>query len=421
MMSPLVRGRQEDCGASRTARSRLDRTGESALVTTRSKVRKVGVEFGLWRVAAVVKGRLGLGLAQIRRCYLFKEKHSHQCTDVQSTHFESQLSYHAKQSSLALSDMLALTQCPNCKHIGVSLLTTSTKEQLSPKFMLKVRNLLPSNSDCPSARREAKTPSLLFAQEMKDSAMQASSLTINKDDAPPKESKDTHELSIVMYEDAQIPDISEIHMNPSSQSLSMDSSPLDSPREHEKTDNPKKSPDFNQPAESKRNEISFELIKEWKKGDSNLTDIPKDDFSCSKPAVPRLNFSELTAGGKQPIKVFDRKKLSAGKITHFLREKRTSSVDSNLCGGVDRVTNVYKVRLQRAFDMVFLSRANKVLAELSLTFDFFSQEEEGSFLAGTFGSQAGLFVSPAAVTLLQGKLDKATLRRKQQAWVRLCP
>lgn len=419
-MSPLVRGRQEDCGTSRTARSRLDKTGESALVTTRSKVRKVAVEFGLSRVAAMVKSRLMLGMAQLRRCYLFKEKHSHQCTDVQSTHFESQLSYHAKQSSLALSDMLALTQCPNCKHIGVSLLTSSTKEQLSPKFMLKVRNLLPSNSDCPSARRETKAPGLLFAQEMKDSALQASCLTINKDDAPAKEAKDPPELSIVMYEDAQIPDISEIHMNPSSQSLSMDSSPLDSPREHEKAGNLTKSPDFNPLAEGKRNEISFELIKDWKKGDSNLTDIPKSDFSASKPAVPRLNFSELATGGKQPIKVFDRKKLSAGKITHFLREKRTSSVDSNLGGGLERVTNVYKVRLQRAFDMVFLSRANKDL-EPSMTFDFFSQEEDVQFLAGTFGSQAGLFVSPAAVSLLQGGLEQATLRRKRQAWVRLCP
>lgn len=380
------------------------------------------MEFGLSKVLGVVKGRWMLGMTQLRRCYLFKEKQSHQCTDVQSTHFESQLSYHAKQSSMALSDMLALTQCPHCKHIGVSLLTSSTKEQLSPKFMMKVRNMLPSNSDCPSARRDMKTPSLLFTQEMKDSAMQASSLTINKDDPPPKGSKDTHELSIVMYEDAQIPDISEIHMNPSSNSISMDSSPLDSPRDHDKPANMKKSPDFNKPAEGKRTEISFELIKEWKKADSNLTDVPKEDLSCSKPAVPRLNFSELTAGGKLPIKVFDRKKLSAGKITHFLREKRISSLDSNLSLGLDRVTDVYKVRLQRAFDMVFLSRANRDLREEpSLTFDFFSQDEaEGGFLAGTFGSQAGLFVSPAAVTLLKGKLEKMVVRSKMQAWVRLC-
>jgi len=227
-----------------------------------------------------------------------------------------------------------------------------------------------------------------------------------------------------MYEDAQIPDISEIHMNPSSQSISMDSSPLDSPRSGEKAGNLKKSPDFNKPGEGKRNEISFELIKEWKKGDSNLTDIPKGDLSSSKPAVPRLNFSELTAGGKLPIKVFDRKKLSAGKATHFLREKRTSSLDSNLSLGLERVTSVYKVRLQRAFDMVFLSRAIRGWTgeEPSLTFDLFSPEEtEGGFLAGTFGSQAGLFVSPAAVSLLKGKLEKATLRRKMQAWVRLCP
>lgn len=422
-MSPFLGGKHEESLSCRTARSRMDKTCESALGNARVKGRKVAVELGLEKVGRLVRSRMNLGVAQVRRNYVFKEKPgSHHCTDAQSTHFESQLSYHTKQSSLA--DMLALTQCPNCKHVGVSLLTTSTKEQLSPKFMTKIRNLLPSNTETTSARRETRTPSLLFAQDMKDSAMQSSNLTLNKEE-PPKEPKETHELSIVMYEDAQIPDISEIHMNTSSQSISIDSSPLESPRESLTIrGNVEKSPDFNGLAEGKKNEISFELVRGWKKGESNLTDVPKGDLSSSKPLVPRLNFSELTPS-KLPIRIFDRKKLSSGKVTHFLREKRTSSVDSYVSQGLERVISVYKVRLQRAFDMVFLSRAaaREVVEEPSMTFEFSLEDGEENYLAGTFGSRNGLKelkLSSTAVNLMKGKLEKVARRCKKQAWSRLC-
>jgi hypothetical protein len=273
---------------------------------------------------------------------------------------------------------------------------------------------------------------------MKDSTtLQVSNLTLNKDE-PPKETKEPHELSIVMYEDENvegIPDISEIHMNSSSESLSMDSSPLDTPEAATKT--LEKSPNFNNPSESQKSEISFESIRTWKKTEVNLTDIPKAEISSIRPGlpVPRLNFSELTAGGKHPIKIFDRKKLSSGKASHFLKEKRTGSIDTSIGQGLQKISEVYNVRLQRAFDMVFLSRVRKEKTEEpSMTFEFsheeieISQDEEANFLAGTFGSKTGLFddkestenVRSAAGKVLGGKLEKVSLRKKMQAWVRLC-
>lgn len=39
---------------------------------------------------------------------------------------------------------IAFTQCPRCDHIGLSLLTTSTKDQFSPTFSNKLKKILPS-------------------------------------------------------------------------------------------------------------------------------------------------------------------------------------------------------------------------------------------------------------------------------------
>ena len=39
---------------------------------------------------------------------------------------------------------VAFTQCPRCDHIGLSLLTTSTKDQFSPTFSNKLKKILPS-------------------------------------------------------------------------------------------------------------------------------------------------------------------------------------------------------------------------------------------------------------------------------------
>lgn len=43
-----------------------------------------------------------------------------------------------------MSSPIALTQCPRCDHVGLSLLTTSTKQRLSPRFHQKILSILPN-------------------------------------------------------------------------------------------------------------------------------------------------------------------------------------------------------------------------------------------------------------------------------------
>jgi hypothetical protein len=43
-----------------------------------------------------------------------------------------------------LSSPIAFTQCPKCDHVGLSLLTTSTKQNFSPKFTQKIISILPN-------------------------------------------------------------------------------------------------------------------------------------------------------------------------------------------------------------------------------------------------------------------------------------
>ena len=43
------------------------------------------------------------------------------------------------------ADFLAMTRCPHCSRTGLTLLTSSTREQLSPRFLENVKSLLPSS------------------------------------------------------------------------------------------------------------------------------------------------------------------------------------------------------------------------------------------------------------------------------------
>lgn len=48
-----------------------------------------------------------------------------------------------------INQLLAFTKCKNCGHSGLSLLTSSTRDKLSPRFMEKVTQLLPNyNTGC---------------------------------------------------------------------------------------------------------------------------------------------------------------------------------------------------------------------------------------------------------------------------------
>ena len=49
---------------------------------------------------------------------------------------------------------IAFTQCPRCDHVGLSLLTKSTKQQLSPRFHQKILSILPSKPISSYNRKE---------------------------------------------------------------------------------------------------------------------------------------------------------------------------------------------------------------------------------------------------------------------------
>lgn len=180
-----------------------------------------------------------------------------------------------------------LTKCEKCGHVGLNFYTESTKENFSPRFLDKVRQLLPSTC-------------------VKKSLSEVSTLPIS--DFYP------NTFSISPFQDISRDSLSNF------------------------------SPEFS--------------------GGCKVQ-IPKLNFT--KALVPKSRYSEEVLKGS-PV----------GKVNL-----------ANISDGIKKLNQIFMTRLNRGFDMIFLSRAN--LPEQSLTFDFTLEESkisnEPSTLTGTFGDQ----------------------------------
>lgn len=281
---------------------------------------------------------------------------------------------------------LAITRCPHCNHVGLTLLTSSTKEQLSPRFNQKILQLLPSKSE-----KLAKTQPMTSKYNITTSCAitehngSKRSLGFQEVGSPDPREIRQEEISLVMYsEDQIIPspkynkklkhfnEISEIKLNLYENSL--DSPGVASSRQIE----PRTTFRFNESTGNRapKDEISFEF-------NYNFTELPKDldieldlsldDFPKNQIKVPKLDFSELlppkqSIYTKKPsLKVFHKKYTDGFLKLHDLFLNRT------------------KLGLV-CFKMIIVNE------EQSLTFDFSKDDIQNSdiirspALTGTFGN-----------------------------------
>jgi hypothetical protein len=317
-ISPFLQKKLEALKSARTTRVRLFEklkgTDTTPFTTTRRQESHHQRDLGCLRLSAALLSVLRVTFANIRRIRRPAPK-------------------------LDLSQILALTQCSHCCNVGLTLLTTSTKEKFSPRFLEKVRMILPSGS----------LPAGQASPEPKDVSTPGDelSMVLYAEDKEPMESE--KKLSM--------PDLSLIPMEGSLESslASLEAAPA-------------------APLKKQESVLSKE---DWDRSTDCKTPCEGSSQSFRRPSpVPRLNISELLPA-KKPCK--PKAPLAPVEMLQgspLLRKDATAAA-------LTRFVGVFKTRLHKAFDMVFLSRANtKQQADQSLTFDF-SREEESLLASGT--------------------------------------
>jgi len=313
-ISPFLQKKLEALKSARTTRvrlfERLKGTDTTPFTTTRRQESRHQRELGCLRLSAALTAVLRPAFATIRKI-------------------------RRPAPRLDLSQILALTQCCHCCNVGLTLLTTSTKEKFSPRFLDKVRMMLPSLPEGQASPEPKDVPE--------------------------------NELSMVLYADEKeavegekklsMPDLSLIPMEGSLESslASIEAAPV-------------------APLKKQESVLSKE---DWDRSTDCKTPCEGSSQSFRRPSpVPRLNISELLPA-KKPCK--PKAPLASVEMLQgspLLRKDAAAAALSRFVG-------VFKTRLHKAFDMVFLSRANsKPQADQSLTFDF-SREEESLLASGT--------------------------------------
>ena len=103
---------------------------------------------GLLVLSKIVTFRLYTGLFQLQRntnCELKRQMKGGEGT-------LSNVQQEDTKSALVQTQKFALVKCPKCEFVGVSVLTSSTKERISPKFVEKISCLLPSGNETTQTR-----------------------------------------------------------------------------------------------------------------------------------------------------------------------------------------------------------------------------------------------------------------------------
>ena len=348
-ISPFLQKKLEALKTARTTRVRLFEklkgTETGPWSTTRRKEEKHAAELAAVKLATGVNGYLKGAFAKLRSA---KNKRPP-----------------PMQGNMDLSQILAFTQCVHCSAVGLTLLTSSTKENLSPK----VKMLLPSRPTACSSLPPTKPPT---------PHPQSGQASPDPKDYPSRD----NELSMVLYADEKdvndgdkklsLPDISLIPMEGSLESSLASLDPAEP-----------------QPVPVLKKQESVVSKEEWDRSTDCKTpacDVSSQSYRRPSP-VPRLNISELL-----PMK-----KLATVKLNHSGMERKVNLASVEVLQGsplfvkkdgktlhtMERLVGLFKTRLHKAFDMVFLSRVPKrQQADQSLTFEF-SREEESLNASGT--------------------------------------
>ncbi|CAG9314405.1 unnamed protein product [Blepharisma stoltei] len=121
----------------------------SKITSTRNsikRVNKIEVELAGYKLNEIIKKIKKFGFDCIRKeLLLYHEeeitrKNSYVC-DVKKTVEE------CMKKNFNLNQLIAMTKCKNCGHCDLTLLTSSTKHNLSPRFMEKITQLLPDSDN----------------------------------------------------------------------------------------------------------------------------------------------------------------------------------------------------------------------------------------------------------------------------------
>ncbi|OMJ72485.1 hypothetical protein SteCoe_29081 [Stentor coeruleus] len=169
-------------------------------------------------------------------------------------------------------DPLAFTYCIKCGNIGLSLLTTSTQDSLSPRFMGKIKSILPKRPtkviETSKIRQEPKFQ-LEMSPKIVRKGYEKSSLDMYSEDLISPEKKNP------------INDLSEIRPNPYFLSS------LSSPEQFHKTLRENR-------IRKTKEEVSFEISRDsvdYIRENSAYINLPKQ-------MVPKLNFTEIATSSK---------------------------------------------------------------------------------------------------------------------------
>lgn len=123
-----------------------ERSSRSGSTSTSSKLK---AEEQLENISPYIQRQLELLGNRKNTKILAREKQSFGMQAVQTAVLIEKLSWRRKnwgfKQLLKPENPLVFTQCPRCEYIGLNLLTTSTKEQFSPTFSKKIKQILPSS------------------------------------------------------------------------------------------------------------------------------------------------------------------------------------------------------------------------------------------------------------------------------------
>lgn len=244
-----------------------------------------------------------------------------------------------------VNDSIALTRCPRCSFAGLTLLTSSTKENLSPRFVNKIKALLPSQSSLTKTQPYRKNECMIGSCAMTETAHSPQHLYLPPEEGSPGPKDD---ISLCVYADdqlddppyklAELPDLSIIPAEPCSM-LSFESPPF---------------------SRANLSEFKFNESRYGRDDSSYLDYIPPQPKHAKTPVVPRLN-----------INVFSNKKPTNPGLNKEKLQK--------IKAAFDKVSRMGLNKLQRAFDVVYLTRPKPRKETLqSLTFEF-SREEPNPY------------------------------------------
>lgn len=122
-----------------------ERSSRSGSTSTSSKLKH---EEQLENINPYLQRQLDLLGNKKNTKFLVREKQSFGSQALQFANFLDKLTWKNKNWAFKQLEKrespLVFTQCPRCEYIGLNLLTSSTKEQFSPTFCSKIKQILPS-------------------------------------------------------------------------------------------------------------------------------------------------------------------------------------------------------------------------------------------------------------------------------------